>query len=322
MYFELTMPDFEQVAESLMQKAIDYNFREKLKNTDLTTPEACCVNLPTLVDYAKEIGHADFSKEAHRIYNECVEKAFYKEVERYKLKNPQQLEENLPLIENYAKSINYTNFENWKTELINKISNESTKLIVPQRFGNSDSNLHIIIVIIAIIVCLAVASWFYFSNSEAQHIQDTEQTTQDNAYVIQPEVTEETSSTSEEFNSNGELSNVDSFQDASHFDEAPQEKFGLINIAFSQGSNCGSFTGDYNGQVFMLGLGANQIITVSTLDKTENNIIVNDPNNNELPYYEAQDYGQWQTHMKGNHTVLLTPFDKNNSYDTIEFCAY
>ncbi|MDO4441767.1 MAG: hypothetical protein Q4B81_06265 [Moraxella sp.] len=50
-------------------------------------------------------------------------------------------------------------------------------------------------------------------------------------------------------------------------------------------------------------------------------IIVKSPNGKVLPY-KGQDYAEWITRMKGNHTIKLIPYSKSNTYTNIEFCAY
>lgn len=91
-------------------------------------------------------------------------------------------------------------------------------------------------------------------------------------------------------------------------------------VKFSKGSECGSFTGNFAGRNFTLGLGAGQTLTVNA---QAYDVIVKDPRGRTLPYAGAgQDYGEWTIHSKGTHTIKVIPSPNEGSYGTIEFCAY
>ena len=89
-------------------------------------------------------------------------------------------------------------------------------------------------------------------------------------------------------------------------------------VKFSKGSTCGSFTGNFAGRNFTLGLGAGQTLTVNA---QAYDVIVKDPRGRTLPY-QGQDYGEWVTRSKGTHTIKVIPSPTDGSYGTIEFCAY
>lgn len=91
-------------------------------------------------------------------------------------------------------------------------------------------------------------------------------------------------------------------------------------ITFPKGSYCGSFSGDYAGRTFTINLGRGQTLTISGADGVRD-VIVKSPNGKVL-HHEGQDYAEWTTRMKGKHTIKLIPYDRNDTYTSIEFCAY
>lgn len=93
-----------------------------------------------------------------------------------------------------------------------------------------------------------------------------------------------------------------------------------VPIKFAKGSYCGSFSGDYAGRTFTIYLNKGQTLRISGADGVEN-VIVKSPNGKVL-HHEGQDYAEWTTRMKGKHAIKLIPYDRNDTYTSIEFCAY
>ena len=94
-----------------------------------------------------------------------------------------------------------------------------------------------------------------------------------------------------------------------------------VPIIFAKGSECGSFSGNVQGQTFILGLGKNQLFTVSPDDRSAYRVIVRDPSGHILRL-NAGSMGGWTINQTGKHRINIIPFNKNNSYANIDFCAY
>ncbi|OOR87209.1 hypothetical protein B0181_10845 [Moraxella caviae] len=89
-------------------------------------------------------------------------------------------------------------------------------------------------------------------------------------------------------------------------------------IKFAKGSYCGSFSGNYAGRTFTLGLGAGQTLEIRNRYA---NPIVRDPKGRKV-YHEAGSEWVYFIKTKGTYKITLHPFGNEGTYDNITFCAY
>lgn len=95
-------------------------------------------------------------------------------------------------------------------------------------------------------------------------------------------------------------------------------------IKFPRGSYCSSFTGDYAGRTFTLNLGARQTLTVMPSGGVRD-VIVKNPRGQIMEMREEDNGSEAdirRTTMKGTHKITLRPFDRNDTYASVQFCAY
>ncbi|MDO4450355.1 MAG: hypothetical protein Q4B79_05280 [Moraxella sp.] len=92
-------------------------------------------------------------------------------------------------------------------------------------------------------------------------------------------------------------------------------------IVFAKGSYCGSFEGDVVGRRFTLGLMKHQTLFVNPTDRSQYEVIVKNPKGQTLKNNGGSMSG-WDIPQNGKYTIIITPFNKGDSYANIEFCAY
>ena len=100
-----------------------------------------------------------------------------------------------------------------------------------------------------------------------------------------------------------------------------------VAIKFAKGSYCGSYSGNVAGKRFTLGLGAGQVLNVST-PESGMRVVVKDPKGRTLPLYDQHDetdvggvlQNLYRTTTKGQYSISLLPaYQKRQTL--VEFCA-
>lgn len=124
-------------AEKIKKPLIEKAFKLKLAATDLSTLDACDVNLKILKKYAEEIGYQGFEYEIPGILKLAVVETFNRAVKNYDLSTPDACKTNLPKLEALAKKIGYPDFNAWSFRVLvdiqNKFFNKVMKFILQMK---------------------------------------------------------------------------------------------------------------------------------------------------------------------------------------------